>query len=61
MYIPQNPSFTSGLKGAVSYAEAEKQRLEREMLDKKRKKTMMYYAYAGLALVAIIYFYKQKK
>lgn len=61
MYFPANPAFTSALKGAVAYGQAENERLEKERLEKEKRNKRMYIMLAGVAAVVIIYFYKTKK
>lgn len=59
MYGISNPYISSGLQGAVAYAQAEKERIENEKKLAAQKKKRNLLIGAGV-LIAILYLYKNK-
>lgn len=60
MYGLTNPSISSGLKGAVAYAQAEKERIENEKKIAEQKKKKNQLLIAGAIVVIVLYFYSKK-
>jgi hypothetical protein len=60
MFGLANPSISSGLQGAVTYAEQEKQRLAYEKKIAEDKRKMKQYVIIGaVALILVIAYYKK--
>jgi hypothetical protein len=61
MFGLANPSISSGLQGAVAYAEQEKQRIayEKKLAEEKKKK-QNYILIGAVALILVIAYYKNK-